>query len=87
MYEIILAPEVIKTDLPELPAQVRKAVGRAIEERLAVNPLQYGKPLRHNLRGLRRIRVSNYRILYRVDEKNKSVYITAIQHRREVYDQ
>ena len=32
-----------------------------------------------------RIRIGNYRVLYEVDESSKTVTITAIGHRRDVY--
>ena len=32
-----------------------------------------------------RIRSGDYRILYRVDDKKKTVYIYRVKHRREVY--
>jgi len=32
-----------------------------------------------------RIRSGNYRILYRIDDKNKAIYIYRVKHRRESY--
>lgn len=32
-----------------------------------------------------RIRVGNYRILYRIDETQKKVYIYRVKHRKDVY--
>ena len=32
-----------------------------------------------------RIRVSNYRYVYRIDDSNKMIYIYRVKHRREVY--
>lgn len=32
-----------------------------------------------------RIRVGNYRVLYQIDDKNRSVTITSVSHRRDVY--
>lgn len=32
-----------------------------------------------------RIRMSDYRILYRIDDKAKNIYIYRIKHRKEVY--
>ena len=34
-----------------------------------------------------RLRSGNYRILYRVDDKNKIVYIYRVRHRKESYKQ
>ena len=32
-----------------------------------------------------RVRVGNYRVLYQIDDKNRTVTIVSISHRREVY--
>ena len=32
-----------------------------------------------------RMRVGNYRVLYRIDDKNKMVTVASISHRRDVY--
>ena len=56
---------------------------KAIEERLMVDPITFGKPLRYSLKGHRRLRVSDYRVVYRIE--NKSVIIIAIKHRKDIY--
>lgn len=51
-----------------------------------VDPIGFGKPLRYSLKGHRRLRVSDYRVVYRIEEKTNTVLIIAIKHRRDVYD-
>lgn len=58
----------------------------AIESRLAVDPIGMGKPLRYSLKGHRRLRVSDYRIVYRIDMLKNTVIIVAIKHRKYVYE-
>lgn len=48
-----------------------------------VDPITSGKPLRYNLKGHRCLRVSDYRVIYRIE--NKSVIIIAIKHRKDIY--
>jgi mRNA-degrading endonuclease RelE of RelBE toxin-antitoxin system len=50
--------------------QERFSNGKAIRERLETDPISYGKPLRKNLNGYRRLRVGRYRIIYKIDPKN-----------------
>lgn len=69
-----------------LPKAVQKVLGKAIKERLEVDPVSYGKPLRYSLKGHRRLRVGDYRIVYRIDDKKKTVLIVAIDHRKDIYD-
>ena len=79
--------EVIKNEhIPNLPKSVRKTIKEAIENRLTQDPISLGKPLQYSLKGHRRIRVSNYRIIYRIDLPKKQVIIVAIDHRKDVYD-
>ena len=84
LYDIEYLPSVVKTDIPDLPNKIKSMIKKAIEERLAIDPISYGKPLRHNLKGLRRLRVSNYRIVYYIE--NDAVIITAIKHRKDIYE-
>lgn len=50
------------------------------------DPIGFGKPLRYSLKGHRRLRVSDYRIVYRIEAETNTVVIIAIKHRKEVYD-
>lgn len=70
----------------ELPNNIKPLIQRAIKERLATDPLSYGKPLRFSYKGHRRIRVSDYRIIYRVENQNVIVIIVNIDHRKDVYE-
>lgn len=77
---------VVSDDIPALPKTIRQLVKRAIETRLTVEPVGLGKPLRYSFVGHRRIRVGDYRIVYRVDVKALVVTIVLIKHRKDVYE-
>ena len=62
-----------------------ETIKRAIETRLAVDPVGYGRPLRYSLAGHRRLRVGDYRIVYRIDTRRHVVVISVIRHRKDVY--
>ena len=53
-------------------------------DRLAENPFA-GSALKGELRGLRRIRVSDYRLIYEVGEQDLVVLVLRAAHRREAY--
>ena len=53
-------------------------------DRLADNPFA-GSALKGELRGLRRIRVGDYRLLYEVQERDLVVLVLRAAHRREAY--
>ena len=82
-FTIIYHPDVKNIDLPKINRNVRLRIKKAIEERLMTEPAKYGKPLRKSLRGYWKLRVGDYRIVYRI--KNKNVFIFGIIHRKEIY--
>lgn len=55
-----------------------------IEARLSTKPEQYGLPLVGTLRGYWKLRVGDYRIVFKVTADE--VWILAVLHRREVYE-
>lgn len=78
--------DVVEKDIPALPANFKKSIQRAIQQRLTVNPLAVGKPLKGNLKNQLRLRVGSYRIIYEVDNEKARVTINAIDHRKDVYN-
>lgn len=87
LYRIEYLESVVDEDIPRLPKSVRSLIKRAIEERLAIDPVGLGKPLRYSLKGHRRLRVGDYRIVYRIDQDERLVTIVVIKHRRDVYEE
>ena len=86
-YRVEYLINVIEEDIPDLPKTAKNMIKRAIEEGLMTDPIGFGKPLRYSLRGHRRLRVSDYRIIYRIDSEACSVIIIAIKHRKDVYEE
>jgi mRNA interferase RelE/StbE len=84
-YTIVYHPRVAKEDLPKIPQNIKRIIQRAVEERLFFNPVAYGQPLRKSLKGYRKLRVGDYRVIYEI-QKNE-VIIFKIGHRKEVYSQ
>lgn len=85
-WRIEYLESVAREDIPDLPKRAREIIKRAIETRLAVDPVGYGKPLRFSLAGHRRLRVGDYRIVYRLDVPRRAVVVSVIKNRRDVYE-
>jgi mRNA interferase RelE/StbE len=85
LYRIDYLASVVKNDIPALPLRIKNQIKRAIEERLMVDPISFGKPLRYSLKGHRRLRVGDYRILYRIEEDDV-VIVLAIKHPKDIYE-
>jgi mRNA interferase RelE/StbE len=82
-YRLILKPSVEKA-LAALPPQILKRVDAAIRS-LAETPRPPGATVLHRQKGILRIRVGDYRVLYRVKTDRLVVLVVGLGHRREVY--
>lgn len=85
MYKIEYVDSV-KEDLSTISKSHKLQIRKAIEKKLATNPIEFGKPLQYSLKGLRRLRVGDYRVIFQIEEEHKTVLIVKIGHRREVYE-
>ena len=86
-YHVCFHEVVIKQHIPDLPKTIKERVKSAIEERIAFDPIAFGKPLRYGLKGYRCNRVGDYRIIYRIEEATHTVLIIAIKHRNDIYEE
>lgn len=74
----------IDKDVGRINRNLRKRIGRAIQERLATHPESYGKPLRGSLAGFWSLRVGDYRVVYKIH--GRDVWVLAVIDRRDVYE-
>ena len=81
--EIIYAQEVVTTDIPRLSKSDSTRIKAAIEKKLTTDPATFGRPLRKSLRGYRKLRVGDYRIIFRIHLDKVNIFV--IQHRSVVY--
>ena len=83
-YSINLLPTAAR-DLGQLPRPISRRVSRAIDP-LADDPRPRGcEKLAAGAGDEYRIRVGDYRILYKVDDDKHVVLIVRVRHRSEVY--
>ncbi len=76
-----------KKDYERIPPAIRDIIRKAIEKKLTVDPINFGKPLRYSLKGYRRLRVGDYRVIYKIDEGKVIVIIVDIDLRRDIYEE
>jgi len=72
-----------REDIPRLSRFWQDEVRLAIETKLTTRPDLYGKPLRRSIAGYKRLRVGDYRVIYRIERE--IVKIMIIRHRSVVY--
>ena len=82
-FELRYHPDVKKSDLPLINKNLRERIKKAIEERLLVSPEQYGEPLRKTLKTYWKMRVGDYRVVFKIT--GHEILILGICHRKEVY--
>lgn len=83
-FTVTYHPDVRSIDLPGINARMRERIRGAIESRLVKAPQEYGVPLRKNLRGYWKLRVGDYRVVFKID--GEVVYVLGIRHRKNIYE-
>ena len=82
-FKLLYHPDVYKEDLRYIPANIKIRIRRAIETRLLKDPILFGQPLRQSLKGHRKLRAGDWRVIYRVE--HSSIIILMVGNRKDVY--
>jgi mRNA interferase RelE/StbE len=83
VYEVYLERSA-ENDIKRLPTSIFHRIIPQIKA-LAENPRPSGARKITGSKNDWRIRISDYRIIYEIDEKAKAVTVMRVRHRREVY--
>jgi len=83
-FELRYHPDVKSIDIPLLDVKLRSRIKKAIEIRLMTAPHLYGEPLRKTFRGYWKLRVGDYRVVFKIVAEE--VWILGIIHRKKVYE-
>jgi mRNA interferase RelE/StbE len=71
-------------ELLKISAQDRNRIAVKISN-LAANPLPVGSKKLAGLNSYYRIRIGNYRVIYKIENDRLVILVVAVGHRREVY--
>jgi mRNA interferase RelE/StbE len=82
-YKILYHKAVLKKDLKSLSKKDRLKINVTITSKLSEAPEQFGEALRKELKGYYRLRVGNYRVVYRVNKGAVEVLIIKIGLRKD----
>jgi len=82
-FTVSYHPEVKKTDIALFDDKTKQRIRKGIEERLLVEPHRYGRPLRRTLKGYWKLRVGDYRVVFKVIRKE--IRVLGICHRKDIY--
>jgi len=73
-----------RKELQSLPIAVAARILKKVEA-LGTNPRPVGSKKLIGAKDLWRLRVGDYRVVYKIDEADGTVDISVVRHRREVY--
>ena len=84
-FKLRYHPDAKSVDIPLLDERLQARIKNAIESRLTTAPHLYGEPLRKTLRGYWKLRVGDYRVVFKI--VGEEVWILGIIHRKKVYEE
>ncbi|HQS84248.1 MAG: hypothetical protein B7Y25_04920 [Alphaproteobacteria bacterium 16-39-46] len=85
-WKVVFTPEAEK-DFFKLDPQVQRLIQQYLRKKIAtpLTPKRFGKQLAGNLSHFWRFRVGDYRLLCLIKDRELTVFVVHIGHRREVY--
>ncbi|MHC4873845.1 MAG: type II toxin-antitoxin system RelE family toxin [Planctomycetota bacterium] len=89
MYQIKIHPLVIKEDFKKITKKDQSVILKTIYKKLGKSPEDYGAPLRHGLKGYWKLKISDYRVVYKIEKKQIEVMVLKVGMSRdeEAYNQ
>ncbi len=87
VWKIKLHKLVLSEDFKTIGFSDQKIIFKDIRKKLSLDPKGYGKPLLQELKGYWRLRVKNFRVIYKIKEDVIEVLVVKVGIRRneEVY--
>ena len=88
MWSVKFHPLVLREDFKKIDPESQKRIVKQIAKKLRIDPEKYGKALSGELHGYWRLRVGDYRVIYRIIKNKIEVLVVKVGIRRdlEVYE-
>ena len=78
MWQVKLHPLVLEEDFKKISPVEQKHLLKSIQKKLSLDPEHYGKPLTGDFQGYWRLRVEDYRVIYRVVRNKIVVFVIKV---------
>lgn len=87
MWKIKVHRLVVQEDLKKINKKDRSIILRTIYKKLRTSPQKYGSPLRHELKGYWKLKISDFRVIYKIEKEEVRILVLKVGMRRdkEVY--
>ena len=83
MYHITFAASAVK-ELSSLPKNVQARIEKTVDS-LMENPRPFGAIKLKGEKGVYRIRVGDYRVIYSIDDNNYKIDVSVVRNRKDAY--
>lgn len=83
MWQIKIHRLVVDEDFKKISKKDRATILKTIYKKLSSDPERYGSPLRSELKGYWKIKISHYRIIYRIEKTAVKVLVLKVGMRRD----
>lgn len=89
MWKIKIHPLITEEDFKKIDKHDQSIILKTIYKKLSIAPEEYGSPLRGPLKGYWKLKISHYRIIYRIDKNTIKVFVLKVGIRRDetVYEE
>ncbi|OGX11974.1 MAG: hypothetical protein A2Y42_01755 [Omnitrophica WOR_2 bacterium GWB2_45_9] len=84
MYKVVYL-DAVEEDLKKLDKSTVKKILARIETYLAQDPKELGKPLKGDFQGYWRYRWGDYRVIYKISEREILILVLRNSNRKDVY--
>lgn len=83
MWQVKVHHSVVKEDFKEINKHDRLVIIRTVYKKLSLSPEKYGSRLRGELKGYWKLKISHYRVIYRIEKKSVKVLVLKVGLRRD----
>ena len=83
MWQVKIHHLVVKEDFSRIDKHDQRVILKTIYKKLTIDPLNYGEPLRYELKGFFKLKISFYRVVYRVEKDKVLVFVLKVGLRRD----
>lgn len=89
MWKIKVHSLVIKKDFKKISQKDQSFILKTIYKKLSLSPVKFDSPLRYELKGFWKLKISKYRVIYKIEKQEVIVLVlkVGIRRDREVYQE